>query len=104
MTVDPDTGTPLPEKITLPMPVAAPAPKTLQEAAERIQKDAEDLKGVVPWLEVSPLLTAEQRLQVLYAHWNLTMAAYFLEQALGLPYGQLFAAGTGKGGSGGGGG
>src|ERR1700722_2345453 len=49
---DPDTGAPLPT-VTLPMPTPAPAPHGLQEAAERIQKDAEDLKGVVPWLEAS---------------------------------------------------
>lgn len=100
---DPDTGAPI-QRVTLPDPVAAPPPRSLQEAATRIQRDAEDLKGVIPWLEVSPLLTDEQRLQVLYAHWGLTTAAYLLEEALGLAYGKLFAAGGNKGGGSGSGG
>ena len=85
-------------------PVVPPPPHNLQQAAERIQMDAEDLKSVVPWMEAQPGWTKEQALQLTSAHWNLTMAAFFLEQALGLPYGTYFADGTGKGGSGGGGG
>ena len=104
MPQDPDTGAPLPGGIVLPPSVVPPPPHNLQQAAERIQMDAEDLKSVVPWMEAQPGWTKEQALQLTYAHWNLTMAAYFLEEVLGLKYGVFFAAGSNKGPPGGGGG
>ncbi len=101
---DPDTGAPLPGLTQLPPIPVPPVPRSLMEGALRIQRDAADLKSVVPWLERSPLLTDEQRYNVWLAHGCLTAAAYLLEEALGQARETFFGGGTGKGGSGSGGG
>lgn len=83
----------VPQLPPIPLP---PAPRTLLEAAQRIQTDAADLKAVVPWLETQTELSYWQRYMVFLAHQSLNVAGALLQRVLGQKEGTFFCGGGPK--------